>query len=122
MSAPGKDFVYSQGVDTATNAAADKTILGAPGAGQYLHLERAMVSVVVAAVGGAGEVVLEDGLNGTKLWRADADAVGSYIIDFGNRGYRLTANTLLNLTVEGAATTQATAICSAVAHVAPDGY
>lgn len=118
----GKEFTYKQGVGQATNGATNATILAAAGADNKLYLEKAVVTVYTAATGGSGIVALEDGSGGTKFWRADADALGNHVIDFGERGYALTANTLLNLTVEGAVTNDAFVSCTAVAHVAPDGY
>jgi len=101
-----------QGRAGVANGAADATMIAAQGAGKVVRLQYAVCSVEVAAVGGGGEVAIEDGLNGTRIWQADADAVGSYSLNFGHNGYALTANTLLNLTVDGAATTQATASCA----------
>ena len=105
------------GTDKPINGAVDKTIIGAQGAGRILRIMKAVISVTVAAVGGAGEVALEDGAGGTRFFEADADAVGVFIVDWGDEGYPLTANTLLNATVDGAVTTQASARVSAIARV-----
>ena len=110
----GEIYPKVQGTNEAADGVVDKTVVAAQGAGTKLRIKKAIVTVTVAAVGGGGEVALEDGVGGTRFWEADADAVGSHPIDFGEEGYDLTANTLLNLTVDGAATTQATARCTAV--------
>lgn len=102
------------GTAEAVNGDVDKTVLAAPGAGKITRLQHAVISVTVAATGGTGEVALEDGAGGTRIFEADADAVGVYLIDFGDAGYPLTANTVLNLTVDGAGTNQASARCTAV--------
>jgi hypothetical protein len=110
-------YAVVTGTNKPVDGSADKTIIAAQGAGKKIYLMKAVVSVTVAAVGGTGEVALEDGVNGTRLFEADADAVGSYSLDFGEDGYPLTANTLLNATVDGAGTTQASARVTAVARV-----
>lgn len=108
------------GTNEAADGAADKTVIAAPGAGKILRIKKAIVQITVAAAGGSGEVALEDGAGGTRFFEADADAVGVHVVDFGEDGYPLTANTLLNLTVDGAVTTQATARCTAVGVVVGD--
>lgn len=108
--------VVRTGTAEASNGAADATLLAAPGANKITRLYKGIINVTVAAVGGSGEVALEDGAGGTSIVRIDADVVGSYPFDFGPRGVPLTANTLLNLTVDGAVTTQATAQASVTAY------
>lgn len=98
------------GTAEAANGDVDKTIIAAQGAGKKIFIQKGIVAVTVAAVGGSGEVALEDGAGGARIFEADADAVGFYRFDFGIPGYPLTANTVLNLTVDGAVTTQATAM------------
>lgn len=109
---------WSSGTGEPANGAVDKTILAAPGANRILHVTNVVISVTVAAVGGGGEVALEDGAGGTRFFEADADALGVYVLNYGEFGYPLTANTLLNATVDGAATTQATATVTAVGWIA----
>lgn len=106
-----------QGTAQAANGAADATVITAPGAGKVTSLKRGICAVEVIATGGGGEFALEDGVGGTRIIQADADALGVYPFDFGDEGYNLTANTLLNITVDGAATTQATASCSVIAEI-----
>lgn len=96
----------------------DGTVIAAQGANTVVRLLKATVTVRTAATGGGGEVALEDGAGGTRFFVADADAVGVYNLDFEPAGYPLTANTLLNLTVDGGATTEANARCTAIAYVA----
>lgn len=106
-----------QGTAQALNGTVDVTLIGAPNTGNAIILYSGICAVEVAAVGGGGEFALENGANGTRIFQADADAVGTFAFDFGNYGYLLSSATLLNLTVDGAATTQATASCSVVGEV-----
>lgn len=105
------------GTDKPVNGAVDKTIIAAQGAGKTIRVMKALVAVTLAATGGGGEVALEDGVGGTRIFEADADAAGVYMVDFGEDGYPLTANTLLNATVDNAATNQASARVTVVARV-----
>jgi hypothetical protein len=103
------------GTAQAADGAADATVLAAPGADRQIRILKGYVTVHVAAAGGSGKVALEDGVGGTRFFEADANAVGHFPIDFEPEGYPLTANTLLNLTVDGAVTTEATARCTITA-------
>lgn len=105
------------GTAEAAQGSADQTIIAAQGAGKKLYLLKALIVVTVVASVAGGEVALEDGLNGTRFFEADADALGSYSIDFGEEGYPLTANTLLNLAVDGSGGNQATARATVVCKV-----
>lgn len=109
-----QNYQQVTGTGDAAQGSADQTIIAAPGAGKVIRLQKAVISVVVVAASAGGEVALEDGVGGTRIFEADADALGVYSIDFGDRGYALTANTLLNLTVDGSGGNQATANCTAV--------
>lgn len=113
------DYGYqiTSGTTEVSNADGDNPVITAPGAGKTLRLLRAVISVTVAAVGGGGEVALEDGVGVTQVFEADADALGVYTLDFGDHGYPFTANTAISLVVGGAGTTQATARCTAIAKV-----
>ncbi|MDI6761228.1 MAG: hypothetical protein QMD05_10425 [Candidatus Brocadiaceae bacterium] len=118
----GKEFNWTQGVGQATHGSVNATVLSAPGAGDYIYLEKAIVTVYQTALGVTGYVALEDGAGGTRIWRMQADTVGSWTLDFGERGYKLSAATLLNLNVFGGGDKQAAARCTAFGHIAPDGY
>lgn len=96
----------------------DATVFAAQGAGTIVRLQRGVISVNIAATGGGGFAALEDGVGGTRLISFPASAVGAFHFDFGENGYPLTANTLLNLTVDGATTNEAKAICTAIGVVA----
>lgn len=111
-------FQITTGTNEAANGSVDKTVLAAPGAGKRILLKSVVVTVTVVATGGSGEVALEDGAGGTRFFEADADALGVYSMNFGEEGYPLSVNTLLNLTVDNAVTNQATARCTAVGVVA----
>lgn len=114
---PFGNYVIVTGTNKPVNGAVDKTIIAAQGAGKSIRVMKALVAVTVAATGGTGEVALEDGAGGTRFFEADADAVGVHMIDFGPLGYPLTANTLLNATVDGAGTNQASARVTVLARV-----
>lgn len=77
------------------NLTADGTVIGAPGASLSLYIRKGSIHNRSAA---AQTVALEDGSGGTERWVAElaADGGGS-IFDFGDRGWKLTANTLLAL-------------------------
>jgi hypothetical protein len=81
-------------------ASGNTTVIAAPGASVSLYICKASVhnrdsaNVVVA---------LQDGAGGTSRWRAELAAEGGgALIDFGTRGWKLTANTLLNINLGGA--------------------
>lgn len=110
-------FTYRSlsGTATVNDGGADATVIAAPGASRVLRVLKGYVTVHVAAAGGSGKVALEDGVGGTRFFEADADAVGHFPINLEPEGFPLTANTLLNLTVDGAVTTQATATATITA-------
>lgn len=115
---PAFTFKKTQGTAEADNAGADATVIAAPGANRVLRIMEGYVTVHVAAAGGSGKVALEDGIGGTRFFEGDANAVGHFKLELGPHGFPLTANTLLNLTVDGAVTTQATATATVTAYVA----
>jgi hypothetical protein len=100
-----KDLVYGTG--DATNSGADATVIAAPTGGKRMRLRAGFVAVYAASTGGTGLCKLEDGVNGTVLFKVDGSVTGCYPFVF-EKGPALSKNTLLNLTVEGA-TTQASA-------------
>ena len=111
---PLGNYVIVAGTNKPVNGAVDKTIIAAQ-TGKSIRVMKAVVAVTVVAVGGGGEVALEDGAGGTRFFEADADAVGVHMVDFGPHGYPLTTDTLLNATVDGGAVTQASARVTVVA-------
>jgi len=106
------------GTDFPVNGAVDKTIIAAQGAGTVIRVQKVFIGVVVAGTGNTAHVALEDGAGGAKFVDINADAVGSHSVDFGKVGFPLTANTLLNATVDQAGTNQASARVTVVAQVA----
>lgn len=108
---------FTTGTDEVANGSEEATIIAAPGAGKVIRVLGGIVTVTLAATGGGGLVKLEDGSGGTAFVKIDADAVGFYPFNFGPRGYPLTANTLLNLTVDSAGTNEATATATITAYV-----
>jgi hypothetical protein len=109
-------YKWVSGTAEASDGDVDKTVLSAV-AGKTIRVMNAVISVHTAAAGNGGKVALEDGAGGTRFFEADADAVGSYSLDFGPRGYPLTAATLLNLTVDGDGATEATAKATVTGYV-----
>lgn len=81
-------------------ASGDTTVIAAPGASVSIHVCKGSIhnrdaSAVVAT--------LQDGAGGTARWRAElAPEGGGSTFDFGSRGWKLTANTLLNVSLSGA--------------------
>lgn len=108
-------YTIAYGNGQATNAAASKEVIAAPSSGA-LRVQRGVVNVTTAATGGGGVVSLKNGT--TVFAQFDGNAVGNNVFDFGDVGYPLTALTALNLVVESAATTQATAYATVVGYVA----
>jgi hypothetical protein len=102
-------YTLKYGTAEASNGAADQTVIAALGSGKVFYLTSIALMVTVAAGGGGGEAAIEDGVGGTRIIEVDADAVGAYCFVFGPTGYPMTANTILNLTVDGAGGTQANA-------------
>ena len=109
-------YVTLTGTNKPVDGAVDKTIIAAQ-AGKKIYVLRGTINVTVAAAGTGGEVALEDGVGGTRFIEIDADAVGVFPFDFGDEGFPLTTNTLLNATVDNAITTQASARVSVVVKV-----
>jgi hypothetical protein len=76
------------------------TVIAAPGASVSLYICKASVHNRDSA---NVVVTLQDGAGGTSRWRAELAAEGGgALIDFGTRGWKLTANTLLNVNLGGA--------------------
>ena len=100
---------FVSGTGDAAQGSADQTIIAAQGTGKKIFVQKGYVSVVLVAASAGGEVALEDGVGGTRFFEADADALGVYPFVFGEPGFPLSADTLLNLTVDGSAGNQATA-------------
>ncbi len=104
------------GTSEAAQGTADVTVIAAQ-TGKKLYLLKAVIAVTVVASVAGGEVALEDGVGGTRFFEADADAVGVFNLDFGEEGYPLSTNTLLNITVDGSGGNQASARCTALCKV-----
>jgi|SRR3990167_85422 len=96
------------GVAEATNGTQNATVIAAGGLRKVIRLLKGSIQITVAAIGGTGLAALEDGSGGTKIFTCPATSLGVFSFDFAEPGYPLTANTLLNVTVEGGST-QATA-------------
>lgn len=87
-------------VSVNVTSSGNNTVISAPGASVSLYIQKVSVhnrdssNVLVA---------LQDGAGGTTRWRAELAAEGGgSLIDFGSRGWKLTANTLLNVNLGGA--------------------
>lgn len=110
-----QNYAQTFGTGTANNAGATTVIMAAQGAGKVLSITTGMISITTAATGGGGLVSIKDGT--AILLSIDGNSVGNTSFNFGDLGYPGTANTALNLVVEGAVTTQATARLTLVALV-----
>jgi hypothetical protein len=87
-------------VSVNATASGNTTVIAAPGGSLVLHICKASVHNRAAA---ARVVSLTDGAGGTVRWRAEIGINGGgSLIDFGSRGWRLTANTLLNVNLDAA--------------------
>lgn len=76
------------------------TVIASPGASLSLYICKVSVHNRDAA---NVLVALQDGAGGTARWRAELAAEGGgSLIDFGARGWKLTADTLLNVNLGGA--------------------
>lgn len=105
------------GSGSATNASAT-TVLITGVSGKAIRLTAGTLSITLAAVGGGGKVSLKDGSTVIMSWDANS-LTASIPFNFGeNSGYPLTAGNTLNLVVESAVTTQATAFASVVGFMA----
>jgi len=115
----GLIYKLVQGSVSVTDAVADATIIAAPGAGKKIVITKAILTIHTAAVGGAGVLQLENGLNGTAFAVTEGDAITAQpqVFDFGEEGYELSENTLLNLTTVGAVTTQASGSAVVIGYI-----
>jgi len=111
-----RDELYesTQGEGSLT-AVGDQTIIAKPGSGKKLRITHAVVSVL--SVGTDAVIALENGAGGTKFWATNQ--VGTHTLNFGPRGYELSEDTALNLTVE---TANSTVYCAAVGYIVREGY
>lgn len=76
------------------------TVIAAPGVGQRIHVCKASVH---NRAGTARVVALTDGAGGTVRWRAEVGSNGGgSLIDFGDHGWALTANTALVVNLDAA--------------------
>lgn len=81
-------------------ASGNTTVIAAPGASLSLYICKGSI-----VVGGTENVTvkLQDGASGTDRWAAElASEGGGAMFDFGPRGWKLTANTLLNVNLGAA--------------------
>lgn len=81
-------------------ASGNTTVIVAPGASVSLYVCKASVHNRASS---NRVVALSDGAAGTTRWKAELAAEGGgSMIDFGARGWKLTANTLLNVNLDAA--------------------
>lgn len=81
-------------------ASGNTTVIAAPGASVSLYICKASVHNRASS---NRVVALSDGAAGTTRWKAELAAEGGgSMIDFGSRGWKLTANTLLNVNLDAA--------------------
>lgn len=81
-------------------ASGNTTVIAAPGASVSLVIRKGSIHNRASA---NRLVILQDGAGGTARWRAELPAEGGgSLFDFGSRGWKLTANTLLNVNLDAA--------------------
>jgi len=110
-----------QGTATAVDGAEDAVVIAAQGVGTFLHIQYGFLSVHLGGADAGGKAALEDGAGGTRFVEVDADAAtgeNGHPLNWGERGFRLSENTALNLTVDGDGTTEASARVAVVGWVA----
>ena len=90
-------------LDTASDPD-DTTLLAAPGVHQAIYLLWA--HVIVTTLQASSTISLEDGVGGSVLLHQASIAIGTTIYDYRSEtnkdGLKLTDNTLLNATIDGA--------------------
>lgn len=82
------------------------------GVDKVVFIRDGYVNITVAE---AGKFVDIEEEGATQIIRIPADSVKTYRFNFGELGFPLTANTVLNLTTDGEATVEA--ICCLTCHV-----
>jgi hypothetical protein len=109
-----RSYQQVSGTASVSDGSANSCAISTPSiSGAIIFVTDAVVWVSTAAAGGGGEIALEDGVDGTRIFEMDADAVGTEYFHFEDPGLPITADVCLNLTVDGAITTQATGGASA---------
>lgn len=99
--------LLTSGKVTVNNAGAGPTAVLAAVTGKTIIAMGAIITVTLAATAGGGIVNF---LNGTTAIESfDANAVNTYYLNFGDRGYPLTQGSALQISVTGAGGNQATA-------------
>lgn len=89
-------------VTVTATASGDTAVIGTPGAGVSLHIVKGSVH---NAGGTAQTVRLQENGSATDIWEADlAPDGGGSLFNFGERGWKLTANTGLDVNCESAGT------------------
>lgn len=82
------------------SSSGNNTVIAAPGASVSLYIRKGSVHNLSAS---DTTVLLQDGAGGTTRWGALVAANGGgSLFDFGDRGWKLTANTLLNANLSAA--------------------
>jgi hypothetical protein len=97
-----KGALQVQGVATLA-AVGDATIIAAPGTGKHTRVQKIIVTIHTNV--DESFIAIEDGAGGSVLakWRAaatDGMAGTTHVLDYGESGIALSANAVLNLTVE----------------------
>jgi hypothetical protein len=90
-----------QGVATLA-AIGDATIIAAQGANKHVRLQK--LNIGISVYNASAVIAIEDGAGGSVLWKGSATTGNGngIVLDYGDNGLLLSANTVLNLTVEGA--------------------
>ena len=114
---PEELWPYAQGTAYVETLETWAILFASPGAGLATHIEAVVVTCETAGTGGTAAVQLVEENDARVIWQMDADAVGSYSIPFGPRGFRAALNVATYLRVVSAGTAQASCLATGIAHV-----
>lgn len=97
----GRFFITGTVLDTASDPD-DTELFAAPGTNQAIYIKWILITVVTPKA--SSSISIEDGAGGTKLIvvGSTADDNPTHYVDFPGEGLKLSKNTALNATIEGA--------------------
>lgn len=110
------EYDQKNGFGIASNGSATVNLIANPGSVIYLSLEKVVISVFEAAVGGGGIFELKD-TNGDVIHTISTDSVKDVPLDYGDEGLKIGPGVGLDGTVSGAATTQASVSVAVTGHL-----
>lgn len=113
-------YVQLANVAVITHDDASVDIIPNPEQGLYLYVEKAIISVYEAAIGGGGILELLD-TDGDPFYRLNVDGVKDLLLDFGAEGVKV--GSVINLGLQAmlsGADTQASVSLAITAHLDVD--